>query len=232
MVLLSGGLDSATDSGHRPRRGVGVLRARRSTTASATRVSSSRPRRSPRARAPASTSCCRLDLRAIGGSALTADIAVPKGREPRASIGAGHPRHLRAGAQHDLPAPCARLGGGARIAGHLHRGQRARLLAAIPTAGRSTSSAFERLANLRDPGRGRGQEPLPHPRAPDRAEQGPDRARAATSSGVDFALTWSCYEPEPDGRACGRCDACQLRREGVRGGPPRRSRAHRALETP
>jgi 7-cyano-7-deazaguanine synthase len=31
---------------------------------------------------------------------------------------------------------------------------------------------------------------------------------------VDFALTWSCYEPQPDGRACGLCDSCLLRQKG------------------
>ena len=35
-----------------------------------------------------------------------------------------------------------------------------------------------------------------------------------TELGVDFALTWSCYEPQPDGRACGLCDSCLLRRKG------------------
>jgi 7-cyano-7-deazaguanine synthase len=32
--------------------------------------------------------------------------------------------------------------------------------------------------------------------------------------GVDFGLTWSCYEPQPDGRACGLCDSCLLRSKG------------------
>ena len=32
--------------------------------------------------------------------------------------------------------------------------------------------------------------------------------------GVDLSLTWSCYEPEPDGRACGLCDSCLLRKKG------------------
>jgi len=32
--------------------------------------------------------------------------------------------------------------------------------------------------------------------------------------GVDFALTWSCYEPQPDGRPCGLCDSCLLRKKG------------------
>ena len=34
--------------------------------------------------------------------------------------------------------------------------------------------------------------------------------------GVDFGITWSCYDPSPDGKACGRCDACVLRRKGFR----------------
>lgn len=40
--------------------------------------------------------------------------------------------------------------------------------------------------------------------------------RLGTSLGVDFALTHSCYDPSPDGAACGRCDACRLRRKGFR----------------
>jgi 7-cyano-7-deazaguanine synthase len=38
--------------------------------------------------------------------------------------------------------------------------------------------------------------------------------RTGASLGVDYADTTSCYDPAPDGRACGRCDACQLRRKG------------------
>jgi 7-cyano-7-deazaguanine synthase len=38
--------------------------------------------------------------------------------------------------------------------------------------------------------------------------------RAGIAAGVDYALTLSCYEPSPDGAACGRCDACLLRRKG------------------
>jgi 7-cyano-7-deazaguanine synthase len=38
--------------------------------------------------------------------------------------------------------------------------------------------------------------------------------RRGTELGVDFGLTWSCYEPQPDERACGRCDSCLLRRKG------------------
>ena len=38
--------------------------------------------------------------------------------------------------------------------------------------------------------------------------------RASIAAGVDYALTLSCYDPSPDGAACGRCDACALRRKG------------------
>jgi 7-cyano-7-deazaguanine synthase len=38
--------------------------------------------------------------------------------------------------------------------------------------------------------------------------------RAGTAAGVDYGLTLSCYDPAPDGAACGRCDSCALRRRG------------------
>ncbi|MCA2979118.1 MAG: 7-cyano-7-deazaguanine synthase, partial [Myxococcaceae bacterium] len=41
-----------------------------------------------------------------------------------------------------------------------------------------------------------------------------DIIRAGVSAGVDYALTHSCYDPADDGRACGRCDSCLLRRKG------------------
>ena len=45
--------------------------------------------------------------------------------------------------------------------------------------------------------------------------------RAGVAAGVDYALTLSCYDPSPDGAACGRCDACALRRKGfVEAGVP------------
>jgi 7-cyano-7-deazaguanine synthase len=41
-----------------------------------------------------------------------------------------------------------------------------------------------------------------------------DIVRTGAALGVPFALTWSCYDPEPGGRPCGRCDACTLRLRG------------------
>src|ERR1700676_1305038 len=68
-----------------------------------------------------------IDLRAFGGSALTSDIAVPKGRSA-ADMSHGHPQHVRPRAQYDLLElrPC--LGGSRRLRRYLRRRQRARLL--------------------------------------------------------------------------------------------------------
>ena len=49
--------------------------------------------------------------------------------------------------------------------------------------------------------------------------------RRGTELGVDYRLTHSCYDPDPRGRPCGRCDACQLRLQGLRRGGPGRSAA-------
>jgi 7-cyano-7-deazaguanine synthase len=40
--------------------------------------------------------------------------------------------------------------------------------------------------------------------------------KLAAHLGLNLALTWSCYDPRPDGRTCGDCDSCQLRRKGFR----------------
>jgi 7-cyano-7-deazaguanine synthase len=43
-----------------------------------------------------------------------------------------------------------------------------------------------------------------------------DIIRTGMRLGVDYALTHSCYDPDGEGRACGRCDSCLIRREGFR----------------
>ena len=42
----------------------------------------------------------------------------------------------------------------------------------------------------------------------------PEIIRKGEELGVDFSITHSCYDPEPDGTACGECDSCRLRRRG------------------
>ncbi len=73
-------------------------------------------------------------------------------------------------------------------------------------------AAFERLANLATRAGVEGA-PLPHPHAADRVDEGGDH-QARHLARRRLRLTWSCYEPGPDGLSCGLCDACQLRQKG------------------
>ncbi len=73
--------------------------------------------------------------------------------------------------------------------------------------------AFERLANLATKAAVEGQRPV-RVRAPLISLTKRQIVELGTRLGVDYALTLSCYDPSPDGAACGRCDACQLRRKG------------------
>jgi 7-cyano-7-deazaguanine synthase len=153
----------------------------------------------------------RLDLRAIGGSALTGDLEVPKGRSHEA-IGAGIPvTYVPARntifLSHALA--WAEVLGGQDI----FIGVNVLDASGYPDCRPEFIEAFERLANL----------------ATRAGVEGTSRFRVHTplitlskaqivarahELGVDLSLTWSCYEPEPDGRACGLCDSCLLRKKG------------------
>jgi 7-cyano-7-deazaguanine synthase len=73
-------------------------------------------------------------------------------------------------------------------------------------------AAFERLANLATRAAAEGGRLLVH--APLIAMTKADIIRSGVALGVDFSLTVSCYQVDDEGRACGRCDACRLRRAG------------------
>ena len=124
-----------------------------------------------------------------------------------------HPGHLRPGAEHDPPRPGARLRRDGRRVRHLHRGQRARLLRLSRLPAGVPRSAFETLANLatkagvEGAGRFRVHSPLLKLTKAEIIREG-------VRLGVDYSLTLSCYDPDAEGRACGRCDSCQLRKKG------------------
>ena len=125
-------------------------------------------------------------------------------------------RDLRAGAQHRAAIARARLGRVARGARPVRRRQRARRerLSRLPARVR---------ARVRGARAGRdARRRVSRARAADRAHEGAD-IELGTRLGVDYAATHSCYDPVmaseagPDAiadRACGRCDACTLRRKG------------------
>lgn len=153
----------------------------------------------------------RLDLRAIGGSALTDDIAVPKGR-PGDAIGAGIPvTYVPARNTIFLSHALA----WAEVLGSqdIFIGVNVLDASGYPDCRPEFIQAFEALANLATRA---GVEGASHFRihTPLITLSKAQIVARAHELGVDLSLTWSCYAPEPDGRACGLCDSCLLRKKG------------------
>jgi 7-cyano-7-deazaguanine synthase len=153
----------------------------------------------------------RLDLRKIGGSALTAELPVPKGRSAE-EIAHGIPVTY-VPARNTIFLAHALAWAEVLGAQDLFIGVSALDYSGYPDCRPEYIEAFERMANLATKagveGRSRFRVHTPLIRL-SKAEI----IRCGLALGVDFALTWSCYEPRPDGRPCGLCDACLLRQKG------------------
>ena len=146
-----------------------------------------------------------LDLRRFGGSALTADIDVPE------AGGAGIPVTY-VPARNTIMLSIAL--GWAEVLGadDLFCGVNAVDYSGYPDCRPEFIAAFERLARLATKAGVEGHGLRVH--APLIAMSKADIAREGARLGIDFARTVSCYQADPQGRACGRCDACHLRRDG------------------
>jgi len=153
----------------------------------------------------------RLDLRAIGGSALTAEIDVPKGRSP-ATIAHGIPVTY-VPARNTIFLSHALAWAEVLGARDLFIGVNVLDASGYPDCRPEFIRAFERLANLATRA---GVEGDGHFRihAPLIELSKAAIIRRGAELQVDHGLTWSCYAPERDGRACGLCDACLLRKKG------------------
>ncbi|MCI0516002.1 7-cyano-7-deazaguanine synthase QueC [candidate division KSB1 bacterium] len=150
----------------------------------------------------------KVDLRAIGGSALTDNLAVPKGRAidqmkteiPVTYVPARNTIFLALalGWAETLPAY------------DIFIGVNALDYSGYPDCRPEFIQAFERMANLATRATETGQQyhihtPLLHLSKAQIIERG-------LALGVDYRLTHSCYDPGPTGKACGSCDACLLRK--------------------
>ena len=147
-----------------------------------------------------------VDLRSIGGSALTADsIAVPE------QGGAGIPVTY-VPARNTIMLSIAL--GWAEVLGadRIFCGVNAIDYSGYPDCRPEFIDAFERLANLATKAGVEGARLRVH--APLLALGKADIVREGLRLGVDFAETVSCYQADAQGRACGRCDACRLRAQG------------------
>jgi len=210
VVLLSGGLDSAT-----------TLAIARSQGYEAYALSFAYGQRHSRELDSASRVAAALgarnrlvltlDLRPIGGSALTGDFAVPKSRTA-GEIGVGIPVTY-------VPARntifLAHALAWAEVLGAEDVFFCANVLdySGYPDCRPEYLQAFERLADLATKAGVEGKSRF-RIRAPLIRMTKAEIIRTGHALGVDFSLTWSCYEPTADGRCCGLCDSCTLRKKG------------------
>lgn len=151
-----------------------------------------------------------VDLRSIGGSALTADMDVPEGAEH------GHGDHVipvtYVPARNTIMLSIAL--GWAEVIGSadIWCGVNAVDYSGYPDCRPEFIAAFQTLANLATKAGVEGADILVH--APLMRMSKADIAREGHRLGVDFSATVSCYQADADGRACRHCDACWLRAQG------------------
>ena len=153
----------------------------------------------------------RLDLRAIGGSALTADIDVPKGRSDEA-MSAGIPVTY-VPARNTIFLSHALAWAEVLGAEDVFIGVNFLDYSGYPDCRPEFIEAFEKLANLATQAGVEGRSRFRVHTPLIELSKAQIVARAYELN-VDLSLTWSCYAPEPDGRACGLCDSCLLRKRG------------------
>jgi 7-cyano-7-deazaguanine synthase len=147
-----------------------------------------------------------LDLAAFGGSALTGDIAVPKD-----GLGEGIPVTY-VPARNTIFLGLALGLAEASGARDIFVGVNALDYSGYPDCRPEFVAEFEKLANVATKAGVEGEGFRIHAPLIDMTKA--DIAREAQRLGLDAAMSHSCYDPTPDGRACGRCDACRLRAKG------------------
>ncbi len=153
-----------------------------------------------------------IDLRLFGGSALTSEIEVPKGRS-KAEMAATIPVTY-VPARNTIFLAYA-LAFAETIGAHdIFLGVNAVDYSGYPDCRPEFIRAFEQLANLATRAGVEGARFLIHTPLIELSKA--QIIQRGISLGVDYSLTLSCYDPASDGRACGKCDSCQLRLKGFR----------------
>ena len=204
VVLLSGGLDSMVCAGLAREAGYSVLaltvdynQRHRVELEAARRIASKLADRHV---------VLPLDLRAFGGSALTGDIAVPKD-----GLGEGIPVTY-VPARNTIFLSLALGLAEASGARDIFIGVNALDYSGYPDCRPEFVAEFERLANIATKAGVEDDAFKLHAPLQDMTKA--DIAREAQRLGLDASMSHSCYDPSPDGRACGECDACRLRAKG------------------
>jgi 7-cyano-7-deazaguanine synthase len=208
VVLLSGGLDSSTALAWARAQGLACTtlavdygQRHRIELTAARRVAAAQGVRDHR-------EVC-VDLRAIGGSALTAAIDVPKGGVEPAVIPVTYVPARNTVFMSLALGLVETIGGSDIVAG-----MNALDYSGYPDCRPEFVRAFESLANVATRAGVEGARFTVH--TPLMALDKAGIIRLGASLGVDYALTHSCYDPAADGSACGACDSCRLRAKGFR----------------
>lgn len=208
VVLLSGGLDSATVLAIARRDGF-TLHALSFDYGQRHRVELDAAKKLAAAFG-AEHSVMSFDLRQFGASALTGNIDVPKDR-PESQISNGIPVTY-VPARNTIFLSFA-LGLAEVIgSGDIFVGVNALDYSGYPDCRPEFIDAFQRLAGLATKAGVEGQRIRIH--APLIQMSKAQIITTGSELGVDYSLTSSCYDPSPEGLACGHCDSCQLRRKG------------------
>ncbi len=209
VVLLSGGLDSAT---------VAAIAIKEDFEVNALSFSYGQrhsweleaARRVAQSMGIADHRVAHIDLRLFGGSALTADIDVPK-RRSSDEMGQGIPVTY-VPARNTIFLSYALAWAEVLGASDVFIGVNALDYSGYPDCRPEYIRAFEAMANLATKAAVEGNRLTLH--APLMQMSKADIVQAGTRLGVDYSLTVSCYQADPEGRACGVCDSCRLRRAG------------------
>ncbi len=152
-----------------------------------------------------------IDLRQFGGSALTSDLAVPK-KGSADEIGSEIPITY-VPARNTIFLSFALAFAEVTGASDIFIGVNALDYSGYPDCRPEYIAAFERMANLATKAAVEGKQRLKI-HAPLIQSTKAQIIRRGLELGVDYSLTSSCYDPDPAGMACGRCDSCLLRLKG------------------
>lgn len=152
-----------------------------------------------------------IDLRLFGGSALTADIAVPKGRAV-AEMGHGIPVTY-VPARNTIFLSFALAWAEVLKAADIYIGVNALDYSGYPDCRPEYIEAYQRMANLATREGVEGRQNL-RIHTPLISLSKAEIIQRGLSLGVDYGVTSTCYDPSAKGEACGACDACQLRLKG------------------
>lgn len=152
-----------------------------------------------------------VDLRGFGGSALTSDTAVPK---DRSTLDMAHGIPVTyVPARNTIFLSFALAWAEVLGSSDIFVGVNALDYSGYPDCRPEYIAAYERMANLATKAGVEGTQKLKI-HAPLSKLSKADIVRAGMALGVDYSITSSCYDPDPDGRPCAHCDACLLRAKG------------------